>query len=150
MFCKRFPPTILLWLLLCLWVPIWNILQFQVYFVDGCSAGICDFSVFMRGGEHKSFYSAILSLIQLYCTNYYLWTEIKWFGSWGILSFIIIVYFLGYICIWKMSATLITLVLTGNPIQYFLLSSDLGSIFPSVMVNFICQVDWLRNASIVA
>ena len=31
-------------------------------FVDGCSAVSCDFGVFVRGGELKSFYSAILSL----------------------------------------------------------------------------------------
>ena len=30
-------------------------------FVDGYSAVSCDFGVFMRGGELKSFYSAILS-----------------------------------------------------------------------------------------
>lgn len=34
----------------------------QVFFVSGCWAISCDFGVFMRGGELKSFYSTILSL----------------------------------------------------------------------------------------
>ena len=33
-------------------------------FVNGCSAISCDFDVFMRGGELKSFYSTILSGIK--------------------------------------------------------------------------------------
>ena len=35
--------------------------RFQSFFVDGCSAVICDFVVFLRGGELRSFYSVTLS-----------------------------------------------------------------------------------------
>ena len=35
-----------------------------VFLVDGCSAGSCDFDVFVRGGELKSFYSVIFSVIE--------------------------------------------------------------------------------------
>ena len=35
--------------------------RFQYFFIDGCSAVSCDFGVFVRGGERRPFYSAILS-----------------------------------------------------------------------------------------
>ena len=56
-----FPPTISLWLLLCLWM--WGIFfgEFQCLPVDDCSAVSCDYSVLARGSESTSFYSAILN-----------------------------------------------------------------------------------------
>lgn len=60
---KSTPPTILLWILLCLWCKI-NIFWYVPFFFAGdCSAISCDFDVFVRGGEIKFFYSTILSPI---------------------------------------------------------------------------------------
>ena len=54
------PPTISLWLLLCLWM--WGIFfgEFQCPPVDDCPAASCDSGVLTRGSESTSFYSTIL------------------------------------------------------------------------------------------
>ena len=59
-YCDCAPPTISLWLLLCLWM--WGICfgEFQCLPVDDCPAASCDSGVFARGSESTSFYSAIL------------------------------------------------------------------------------------------
>ena len=60
-FCDCAPPSVSLWLLLCLWM--WGILfgEFQCLPVDDCSAVSCDSSALTRGSERMSFYSAILN-----------------------------------------------------------------------------------------
>ena len=60
-YCDCAPPTISLWLLLCLWM--WGIFfgVFQCLPVDDCSAVSCDSDGLARGSEHTSFYSAILN-----------------------------------------------------------------------------------------
>ena len=60
-YCDYAPPTILLWLLLCLWM--WGIFfdEFQCLPVNYCSAVSCDSSALARGSECTSFYSAILN-----------------------------------------------------------------------------------------
>ena len=60
-YCDSAPPTVSLWLLLCLWM--WGILfgKFQCLPVDVCSAVSCDSGVLARGSESTSFYSAILN-----------------------------------------------------------------------------------------
>ena len=67
-YCDCTPPTISLWLLLCLWM--WDIFfcEFQCLPVNDCSAVSCDSGALPRGSEHMSFYSAILnqSLIFLF------------------------------------------------------------------------------------
>ena len=59
-YCDCAPPTISLWLLLCLWT--WGIFfgEFQCLPVDDCRAASCDSGVLARGSESTSFYSAIL------------------------------------------------------------------------------------------
>ena len=59
-YCDCTPPTISLWLLLCLW--IWGIFfgEFQCLPVDDCPAASCDSGVLARGCESTSFCSAIL------------------------------------------------------------------------------------------
>ena len=59
-YCDCAPPTISLWLLLCLWM--WGIFfgEFQCLPVDNCPAVSCDSSVLTRGSEITSFYSTIL------------------------------------------------------------------------------------------
>ena len=59
-YCDCTPPTISLWLLLCLWM--WGIFcgEFQCLPVDDCPAASCDSGVLARGSESMSFYSAIL------------------------------------------------------------------------------------------
>ena len=54
------PPTVSLWLLLCLWM--WGIFfgELQRLPVDDCPAASCDSGVLARGSESTSFYSAIL------------------------------------------------------------------------------------------
>ena len=58
-YCDCSPPTISLWLLLCLWM--WGIYfgEFLWLPVDGCSAVSFDSGVLIRGRESTSFYSAI-------------------------------------------------------------------------------------------
>ena len=60
-YCDCAPPTVSLWLLLCLW--LWGIFfgDFQCLPVDDSSAVSCDSSALARGSEHTSFYSAILN-----------------------------------------------------------------------------------------
>ena len=50
-YCDCAPPTISLWLLLCLWM--WGIFfgEFQCLPIDDCSAFSCDFSALARGSE---------------------------------------------------------------------------------------------------
>ena len=57
------PPTVSLWLLLCLWM--WGIFfgEFQCLPVDDCSAVSCDSGALARGSESVSFYSAISNQI---------------------------------------------------------------------------------------
>ena len=59
-YCYCAPPTISLWLLLCLWM--WGIFfgELQCLPVDDCPAASCDSGVLTRGSESTSFYSAIL------------------------------------------------------------------------------------------
>ena len=54
------PPTISLWLLLCLWILGIFFGEFQCLPVDDCPAASCNSGVLARGSESKSFYSAIL------------------------------------------------------------------------------------------
>ena len=60
-YCDCAPPTISLWLLLCLWM--WGSFfgEFQCLPVNDCSAVSCDSGALARGSEHMSFYSAILN-----------------------------------------------------------------------------------------
>ena len=60
-YCECAPPTISLWLLLCLWM--WAIFfgEFQCLPVDDCSAVSCDAGVLARGSQSTSFYSTILN-----------------------------------------------------------------------------------------
>ena len=60
-YCVCAPPTISLWLLLCLWM--WGMFfgEFQCSPVNDCSAVSCDSGVLERGSESTSFYSAILN-----------------------------------------------------------------------------------------
>ena len=59
-YCDCTPPTISLWLLLCLWM--WRIFfgEFQCLPVDDCPAASCDSGVLTRGSGSSSFYSTIL------------------------------------------------------------------------------------------
>ena len=59
-YCDCAPPTLSLWLLLCLWRWVIFFGEFQCVPVDDCSAVSCDSGV-ARGSEHVSFYSAILN-----------------------------------------------------------------------------------------
>ena len=60
-YCDCTPPTISLWLALCLWM--WGIffVELQCLPVNDCSAVSCDSGVLTRGSESTSFYSAILN-----------------------------------------------------------------------------------------
>ena len=58
--CDCAPPTISLWLLLCLWMLGIFFGEFQCLPVDDCPAASCDSGVLTRGNESTSFYSAIL------------------------------------------------------------------------------------------
>ena len=60
-YCDCAPPTVSLWLLLCLWM--WGMFfgEFRCLPVNDCSAVTCDSSVLARGSESLSFYSAILN-----------------------------------------------------------------------------------------
>ena len=66
-YCDCAPPTISLWLLLCLWV--WGIFfgEFQCLPFDDCSAVSYDSGALTRGNEHMSFYSAILNQSDFSC-----------------------------------------------------------------------------------
>ena len=59
-YCNCSPPTVSLWLLLCLWM--WGIFfgNFQCLPVDDCPTASCDSGVLTRGSESTSFYSAIV------------------------------------------------------------------------------------------
>ena len=55
---------------------------FLGFFVNGCSAVSCDFGVFVTGGELKSFYSTILSLIlstDKFVKKYFIWLSSRIF-----------------------------------------------------------------------
>ena len=60
-YCDSAPPTVSLWLLLCL--CMWGIFfgELQCFPVDDCSAVSCDSGILERGSESMSFYSAILN-----------------------------------------------------------------------------------------
>ena len=62
-YCDCAPPTVSLWLLLCIWM--WGIFfgEFQCLPVDDCPAASCDSGVLTRGSESMSFYSAILTAL---------------------------------------------------------------------------------------
>ena len=64
-YCDCAPPTISLWLLLCLWM--WGIFfdEFQCLPVDDLSAVSCDSVALARGSESMSLYSAILVDLEL-------------------------------------------------------------------------------------
>ena len=59
-YCDCTPPTVSLWLLLCLWM--WGVFfgEFQCLPVDDSPAASCDSCVLARGNESTSFYSPIL------------------------------------------------------------------------------------------
>ena len=59
-YCDFAPPTISLWLLLCLWMWGTFFAEFQCFPVIDCSAVSCDSSALARGSERTSFYSTIL------------------------------------------------------------------------------------------
>ena len=63
-YCDCAPPTVSLWLLLCLWM--WGIFfgEFQCLPVDDCSAVSCDSGALSRGNESTSFYYTILNQSQ--------------------------------------------------------------------------------------
>ena len=65
-YCDCAPPSVSLWLLLCLWM--WGISfgEFQCLPVDDCSAVSCDSGALARGSECTSFHSAILQLFFIY------------------------------------------------------------------------------------
>ena len=67
-YCDRTPPTVSLWLHLCLWM--WGTLsgELQCPPVDDYPAASCDSGVLTRGSESRSFYSAILIPSSTYCT----------------------------------------------------------------------------------
>ena len=48
-YCSCVPPTVSLWLLLCLWMYSIFFGRFQHFFVGCCSAVSCNFGVFVRG-----------------------------------------------------------------------------------------------------
>ena len=60
-YCDYAPPTVSLWLLVCLWM--WGIFfgEFQCLLVDDCSVVSCDSGALARGSESTSFYSTILN-----------------------------------------------------------------------------------------
>ena len=60
-YCDCTPPTISLWLLLCLRMCGIFYGEFQRLPVDDCSAVSCDSSALARGNESTSFYSATLN-----------------------------------------------------------------------------------------
>ena len=63
-YCDCTPPTIVRWLLLCLWMLgefLMSSSEFQRLPVDDCSAVSCDSGTLARGSEHMSFCSAILN-----------------------------------------------------------------------------------------
>ena len=64
LYCDCAPPTISLWLLLCLWMGGIFFGEFQCLPVDDCSAVSCDSGVLARGSESTSFYSATLNQSQ--------------------------------------------------------------------------------------
>ena len=72
-YCDCAPPTVSLWLLLCLWM--WGIFfgDLQCLPVDDCWAVSCDSGALTRGSERTFFYSTILNQSPLV-------------NSWGILS----------------------------------------------------------------
>ena len=55
------PPTVSLWFLLCPWTQGTFFGGFQHPPINGCSTASCDLGVLTGGGEHTSFYSAILA-----------------------------------------------------------------------------------------
>ena len=60
-YCDCAPPTISLWLLLCLWMQGIFLSEFQCLPVLDCSAVRCDSGSLTRWSECMSFYSAILN-----------------------------------------------------------------------------------------
>ena len=89
-YCDCTPPTISLWLLLCLWM--WGIFfgEFQCLPVNDCSTVSCDSGVLARGSESTPFYSAILvqglNCILLYqadtlSRSITLWIQVSWHTS---------------------------------------------------------------------
>ena len=64
-YCDCAPPTISLWLLLCLWMLGIFFGEFQCLPVDDCPAASCDSGVLTRGSESTSFYFAILVQAQI-------------------------------------------------------------------------------------
>ena len=76
------PPTISLWLLLCLWM--WGIFfgEFQCLPVDDCSAASCDSGVLVRGSQSTSLYSAILNQsLSTYFLQHRKWRGGGWRGK---------------------------------------------------------------------
>ena len=58
-YCDWAPPTISLWLLLCLWMQGIFFGEFQCLPVNNCSAVSCHSGVLTRGSESTSFYCSI-------------------------------------------------------------------------------------------
>ena len=77
-YCDCGPPTVSLWLLLCLWMWAAFFGEFHCLPVDDCSAVSCDSGALTRGSESTSFYSAILNQS---LNNWFLYIDIV---SWNL------------------------------------------------------------------
>ena len=58
-YCDCAPPTILLWLLLCLWMWFIFFGEFRCLPVDDCSVVSCDSIALARGSESTTFYQKL-------------------------------------------------------------------------------------------
>ena len=77
LYCDCTPPTISVWLLLCLWMWVIFFDEFQCFPVDDCPAASCDSRVLTRGSESTSFYSAILFQFPIsFLNSVFWWAEV--------------------------------------------------------------------------
>ena len=68
-YCDCAPPTISLWLLLCLWMLGIIFGDFQCLPVDDCSAVSCDTGALARGSEGMSFFSTVFPISSYISSN---------------------------------------------------------------------------------
>ena len=76
-YCDCAPPTVSLWLLLCL--CMWGISfgEFQCPPVDDCPAASCDSGVLTRGSESTSFYPAIfVPILPMSSASWVVWSKV--------------------------------------------------------------------------